>query len=229
MRLVYSSGETSWFFAFEICSWIPRGREPLRVALQLLEALLHEPDLVGLVVDREVGAVPEPLRLPAQDPAAGGVEREHPETARVSAEEMLEPLLHLAGGLVRERDREELVRLRTDRVDQVGDAIRQDARLPGARAGDHEQRPFRGEDGLALGGVQVGEIAVRRRDGHAPDASDRTYVCSAPRDALGRESRLAACGAAFSDVALKPGSDPMCRKSVTFRSQVAGPDRVAAR
>jgi hypothetical protein len=22
---VYSSGEISWFFAFEICAWIPRG------------------------------------------------------------------------------------------------------------------------------------------------------------------------------------------------------------
>src|SRR4051812_15375839 len=45
--------------------------EALRVALELLEAALDKTDLVGLVVDREVRAVAEPLRLPAQDAATG--------------------------------------------------------------------------------------------------------------------------------------------------------------
>ena len=56
-------------------------REALRIALELLEALLDEPDLVGLVVDREVRAVAEALRLAAQDAAAGRVEGEDPEPA----------------------------------------------------------------------------------------------------------------------------------------------------
>ena len=105
-------------------------REPLRVALQLLEALLHEPDLVGLVVDREVRAVAEPLRLAAEDAAARGVEGEDPERpAPVRAEQPLQALRHLAGRLVREGDREDLVRLRADGVDQVRDAVGEDARL----------------------------------------------------------------------------------------------------
>ena len=45
------------------------GDEALRVAVELLEARLHEPHLVGLVVDREVRAVAEPFRLAAQDRA----------------------------------------------------------------------------------------------------------------------------------------------------------------
>src|SRR5581483_3824228 len=52
--------------------------EPLRVALELLETGLDEPDLVRLVVDREVRAVAEPRSLAAQDSAAGGVEGEDP-------------------------------------------------------------------------------------------------------------------------------------------------------
>ena len=63
-------------------------REALRVALELLEALLDEAQLVGRVVDREVRAVAEPLRLAAQDPAARGVERHHPRGARRRADEV---------------------------------------------------------------------------------------------------------------------------------------------
>jgi hypothetical protein len=50
----------------------------------------------------------------------------------------------------------------------VRDAVREDARLAGARAGDDEQRPFGGEDGLPLSRVQVGEIGLGRSDWHAP-------------------------------------------------------------
>ena len=63
-------------------------REALRVALELLEAALHEADLVGLVVDREVRAVAEPLRLAPQDPAAGGVEGQDPDRARGRPDEV---------------------------------------------------------------------------------------------------------------------------------------------
>ena len=107
--------------------------EALRVALELLQALLDEPDLVGLVVDREVRAVAEPRRLAAEDPAAGGVEGEDPDRAGDAAEQPLEPLAHLARGLVRERDREDLVRLHAAGRDQVRDAVREDARLARSR------------------------------------------------------------------------------------------------
>jgi hypothetical protein len=41
------------------------------------------------------------------------------------------------------------------------DAVGEDPRLARARAGDDEQRSFGRENGLALGGVQVGEVALR--------------------------------------------------------------------
>ena len=107
--------------------------EALRVALELFEDGLREPDLVGLVVDREVRAVAEPRRLAAQDAAARRVEREDPEPAPATAEHVVEPLAHLARGLVRERDREDLLRLDAVRVDQVRDAVREDARLAQSR------------------------------------------------------------------------------------------------
>ena len=141
-------------------------REPLRVTLQLLQALLHEPDLIGLVVDREVRAIAQPLRLAPQDAPAGGMESEDPEPLAASPEQALEPLPHLAGSLVREGDGEDLVRLRTDRVDQVRDAIREDAGLAGPGAGDDEQRPLGGEHGLPLSGIEVREVLLRRGDGH---------------------------------------------------------------
>jgi hypothetical protein len=67
------------------------------------------------------------------------------------------PLLHLAGGLVGEGDREDLPRLRIPRTEQVGDAVRQHAGLARARAGDDEQRPALVDDGLPLRAVEPGE------------------------------------------------------------------------
>ena len=125
-----------------------------------------EANLVGLVVDREVRPVAEPGRLPAEDAAAGGVEGEDPDRAGDSAEHVLEPLAHLAGGLVREGDRQDLLRFHAAGVDQVRDAVGEDARLARARSGDHEQRPLRGEDRLLLRRVQIGEIGLGRSDGH---------------------------------------------------------------
>ena len=92
----------------------------------------------------------------------------------IAAEQVLEPLAHLARGLVRERDREDLVRLHPAGVDQVRDPVGEHARLAGARAGDDEQRPLGCEDRLSLAGIQVGEIAFGRRHGHTwPDAKRR--------------------------------------------------------
>ena len=88
----------------------PARDEPLRIAVEILQALLGQPHLVGLVVDREVRLVAEPRRLAAEDPAARGVEGEDPDRPGDVAEQALEPVAHLPGRLVRERDREDLVR-----------------------------------------------------------------------------------------------------------------------
>jgi hypothetical protein len=43
----------------------------------------------------------------------------------------------------------------------VRDAVGEDASLARSCSRDHEQRPLRGEDGLALSRVEVGEIGLR--------------------------------------------------------------------
>ena len=78
----------------------------------------------------------------------------------IAPELLLDALLHLLRRLVRERDREDLVRLHADRGEQVGDAIGEDAGLARARAGDHEQRPLGRQHRLPLGGVQVGQVGL---------------------------------------------------------------------
>ena len=152
------------------------GREALRILPQLLEARLHEADLILVVVDREGGAVAEPLRLAAEHPAARGVEGEDPDRAGRLPEHPLEPLAHFPGRLVRERDREDLVRLHAARADEMGDAIREHAGLPGARPGDDEERSLRREDGLTLRLVEVGEVGLGGRDAHRPTLDDDVAV-----------------------------------------------------
>jgi hypothetical protein len=48
------------------------------------------------------------------------------------------------------------------------DAIREDARLSGARSRDDEKRPFGRENSLSLRLVQVSEVALGGRNGHLP-------------------------------------------------------------
>ena len=142
--------------------------EPFWVSFELLEALFDQPNLVGLVVDREVRPVAEPGRLAPEDPAAGGVEGEDPDAAGDLREEILQARAHLPGGLVREGDREDLVRLHADRGDQMGHPVGEDAGLARAGAGDDQQRAFGVQHRVALGGVQVCEIGLRGGNGHCP-------------------------------------------------------------
>ena len=62
---------------------------------------------------------------------------------------------------------EEVARVRARAAEQPGDAIGDDPRLAAAGAGQDEQRPVAGDDGLALGGVQIVEETLQRRGHHA--------------------------------------------------------------
>ena len=82
------------------------------------------------------------------------------------ADEVAQPLAHLPRRLVRERDREDLVRLHAARVDQMRDAVGEDARLPGSRPGDDEKRHLGGEDGDDIAvGVEGGQRLVEDAGG----------------------------------------------------------------
>ncbi len=88
----------------------PPGREALRVEVEVAPDVVGEADGVGLVVDRERRPVAETFDVAAQDPRARRVERRHPHAASDRTDEGFDAFLHLARGLVGERDREDLER-----------------------------------------------------------------------------------------------------------------------
>ena len=79
-----------------------------------------------------------------------------------------EPLDHLAGGLVGERDDEDLVGRHDVGRDGVGGPPADDAGLARSGAGQDRHGSAGREDGLALGVVQVVEQPRRIRGGHRP-------------------------------------------------------------
>ena len=83
----------------------------------------------------------------------------------ISPTQLRDPLPHLARGLVRERHRENVRRIHAVVLDQSSDARREHPRLPRAGAGEHENRTFEVEHGLALRGIQPGECVF----GHIGD------------------------------------------------------------
>ncbi len=155
-------------------------REALGVEVQVATDEGHQALGVGGVVDREGRGEAEPLALAAQDADAGAVERHHPHRVRARADELFDALLHLARGLVGERDREDLTWVDAPLGQQMGDAVGEHAGLAGAGAGDDEQGGAGVHDGRALvlvqpveqrgrveggagGAVAVVRVPVRRR------------------------------------------------------------------
>ena len=101
--------------------------------------------------------------MAAQELDADRVEGAEPRHALdiAFADQHADALLHLARGLVGEGDGEDLRGVGEAGGEDMGDAGGQDARLAGAGAGEHQNRPFGGLDGEALLGVQALQI-VRR-------------------------------------------------------------------
>ncbi len=132
-------------------------RVALRVDAELVQAALDEAARVGLVVDRELARVAELVALGAQHPRAGGVEGHDPHRARAPADKLLDAVAHLERGLVRERDREDLVRARLTRALEKRDPVRQHARLARSRAREDQQRSLTVHDRLLLRRVEPGE------------------------------------------------------------------------
>jgi hypothetical protein len=85
------------------------------------------------------------------------VERRDPHRAAIHLEQRLDARPHLLGRLVGEGDREHLVWLCNPRGDQVRDAMRDDARLPRARARKDEKRSVGMANGVLLFRIERGE------------------------------------------------------------------------
>jgi hypothetical protein len=91
----------------------------------------------------------------AQDPHARGVEGGHPHQPGARADQRGHPLLHLAGRLVGERDRDDLARVDVPLGQQVRDPVGQHPGLAGAGTGHDEQRRTGVHDRLPLWAVQA--------------------------------------------------------------------------
>ena len=75
------------------------------------------------------------------------------------SQQHLQPLLHLAGGLVGEGHRQDLSGISTVLTDQMGDAMGEGAGLAAAGTGHHQQGPFVVVHRPALGVVEAGQKA----------------------------------------------------------------------
>ena len=149
------------FLAALMAACTDAGREPLGVEAEVADHVAGEADGVGLVVDRELRRVAEPVGVAAQDAHARRVERRHPHLLGHRADERRHPVLHLVGGLVGEGDGEDLERADALVADQVGDAVGEHPGLARPGAGHDEQRALGVGDGLGLDGVQPGERTGR--------------------------------------------------------------------
>ena len=131
--------------------------------------------LVRLAVDHEIPLVTEFLDVLAQNPDTQRVKRTQggatvegrgsrvgfisgsPFRAPRSRDQLVDALLHFARGLVREGHAQDVSR-RDALFDQVGNAICDDARLAGARAGEDQNRSLdrlNGESLLRVQRIQV--------------------------------------------------------------------------
>ena len=135
----------------------------LGVEVEVLEDERHQPLGVGGVVDREARLEAQLVDLLAQDPHAGRVEGADPHDPRALADQRLDALLHLGGGLVGEGDRQDRARVRLAHGDQPGDPPGEHPGLARPGAGHHEQRGAVVHDRRALRLVEPLEQLVLGR------------------------------------------------------------------
>ena len=139
-------------------------RETLGVDVQVAQDVGREALRVSLVVDGEVRAVPQALGVPAQDADTGGVERRDPHLLGNGTHQALHPALHLVCRLVGEGDGQHLERRDALLLDEPGDAVGEDPRLPRPGAGDDQQRAAGVGYRLTLDGVEI--LEQRGDNGH---------------------------------------------------------------
>ena len=136
---------------------VPRrvAERPEVVERQLEQARPEEQHLLGPVQDPEGRRQSELEGVLPEEPVAERVEGRDADVGVAVRDEDVDALLHLERGLVGEREREDLLRPRPARGDEVGDAAREDGGLAGPGPGDDQERPLVVGDRLALGLVQV--------------------------------------------------------------------------
>ena len=115
--------------------------------------MLDKHQLVAGIEDVEVAINTERLPIAAKHARADRVERTEREAVRFVLEQRLHARPHLSGCLVGERDGEHLPRSKVT-LEQIGDAVRDHARLPAPRPSQHEQWTTWNHDGFSLRGAE---------------------------------------------------------------------------
>ena len=82
------------------------------------------------------------------------------------AQQPVEPLPHLLGRLVGERQGHDAARVDAHFLDQIGDAVGDDPRLAGPGPGEDEQGPLDVLGGFPLLGIEACEEVLGWRGGH---------------------------------------------------------------
>ena len=145
----------------------------LVVHILRLQNLFQQADLIVGVQNGEGGLQAHEFSVATQDLGADGVEGAEPGHALAPRpHERADALLHLAGGLVGEGDRQQLLRPRPARRDDMGDAGGQHTRLARARTRQHQHRAIHGLHRLTLFRVEPFEIAWRPDGGGTGARSD---------------------------------------------------------
>jgi hypothetical protein len=140
-------------------------RSPSRgEVLDLAQRLADDAELIGGVVDREAAVVAERAALAAQDVEAQGVEGAHGQLGggRAIAEQVADALAHLLGGLVGEGQGGDGLGADAE-IEEVSDAIGDDAGLARASAGQDQERATAVEDRGPLRRVELGRVDHRGR------------------------------------------------------------------
>ena len=239
------SKSMSSFLALEMRAWMTRAGTSWRRG-QVADHVAGEADGVGLVVDREVALVAEAGGVAAQDADAGGVERRDPHAAGDRADERLDPLTHLAGRLVGERDGEDLEWRYALLGDQPGDPVGEDPGLARAGAGHDEEGAGGMGDGFGLAGLRPARRSAvgRRREGWGGSVASSAAVGVAgagvaqrgPSGAVGVGGGGSGGAASGSALGARPAPGPGCtsteesaeKSNVIARSRLSGGSDAAA-
>ena len=184
---------------------------PVGVELELEQVLPQEDHHLGTGQDAHVGRQAELQGVLADQPVAEGMERRDRRVRVPVGHELVHADRHLLGGLVGERERQDLRRPGASGGDEPGDPTRDDLGLAGAGAGHDQHRPVAVGDRAKLIGVEPAEQGghpvrgwwggCRRHDGHevAPGGqlvegrrlASRSGAGSGPGHGLdGRRARL---------------------------------------
>ena len=120
---------------------------------QVRHGLLHGPQLIRRIVDREIRLPADAMEVSAQDAEALAVKRAHVDTAGRRPTQVHDAFAHLVRRPVGEGDGENVPGGHTVR-DEPGDAMGNDARLASAGPGEDKQRTNEMLDRRALLWIQ---------------------------------------------------------------------------